>query len=29
VAGHVLYLAAWAGVGWLLAYRRFARRLAV
>jgi lipooligosaccharide transport system permease protein len=28
-AGHVLYLVAWTGVGWLLAYRRFARRLAV
>ncbi|RSM68749.1 ABC transporter [Actinoplanes sp. ATCC 53533] len=28
-AGHVLYLALWAGVGWLLAYRQFARRLVV
>jgi lipooligosaccharide transport system permease protein len=28
-AGHVLYLTAWAAVGWLLAYRRFAHRLAV
>jgi lipooligosaccharide transport system permease protein len=28
-AGNVLYLAAWAGLGWLLAYRRFARRLAL
>jgi lipooligosaccharide transport system permease protein len=28
-AGHLLYLAAWAGAGWLLAYRRFARRLAI
>jgi lipooligosaccharide transport system permease protein len=28
-AGHVLYLAAWTCAGWLLAYRRFARRLAV
>ena len=28
-AGHVLYLTAWAGVGWLLAYHRFAHRLAV
>ena len=28
-AGHLLYLMAWAVVGWLLAYRRFARRLAV
>jgi lipooligosaccharide transport system permease protein len=27
--GHVLYLAAWVVVGWVLAYRRFARRLAV
>ncbi len=29
VAGHVLYLAAWAAVGWWLAYRRFRRRLVV
>ncbi|HEY7272879.1 MAG TPA: ABC transporter permease [Actinoplanes sp.] len=29
VAGHLLYLTAWTGAGWLLAYRRFARRLAV
>ncbi len=28
-AGHVGYLAVWAGAGWLLAYRRFAHRLAV
>ena len=27
--GHVLYLALWAGAGWLLAYRQFARRLVV
>lgn len=27
--GHVLYLALWAGVGWLLAYRQFRRRLVV
>ena len=27
--GHVLYLALWAGVGWLLAYRQFGRRLVV
>ena len=28
-AGHVLYLALWAGAGWLLAYRAFSRRLVV
>jgi lipooligosaccharide transport system permease protein len=28
-AGHVLCLTAWAGGGWLLAYRRFAHRLSV
>jgi lipooligosaccharide transport system permease protein len=28
-AGHLGYLAVWAGAGWLLAYRRFAHRLAV
>ena len=27
--GHVLYLALWAGVGWLLAHRQFRRRLVV
>ncbi|MFI7544866.1 ABC transporter permease [Actinoplanes sp. NPDC049599] len=27
--GHVLYLSLWAGVGWLLAYRQFSRRLVV
>jgi len=27
--GHVLYLALWAGAGWLLAYRAFSRRLVV
>ena len=27
--GHVLYLALWAGAGWLLAYRQFGRRLVV
>ena len=27
--GHLLYLAAWAAVGWLVAYRRFRRRLVV
>jgi lipooligosaccharide transport system permease protein len=27
--GHVLYLALWAGAGWLLAYRAFRRRLVV
>jgi lipooligosaccharide transport system permease protein len=27
--GHLLYLAAWAGLGWLIAYRRFRRRLVV
>ena len=27
--GHVLYLALWAGVGWLLAIRQFSRRLVV
>jgi lipooligosaccharide transport system permease protein len=27
--GHVLYLALWAGVGWLLAHRAFRRRLVV
>ncbi|SCG78031.1 lipooligosaccharide transport system permease protein [Micromonospora humi] len=29
VAGHVLYLAAWAGVGWWLALRAFRRQLVV
>jgi lipooligosaccharide transport system permease protein len=29
VTGHVLYLAAWAAAGWLLAYRQFVRRLVV
>jgi len=29
VSGHVLYLALWAVVGWLLAYRQFTRRLVV
>ncbi len=29
VAGHVLYLAAWAAVGWWLAYRRSRRRLVI
>ncbi|MCX4470669.1 ABC transporter permease [Micromonospora sp. NBC_01655] len=29
VAGHLLYLAAWAVVGWLLAHRAFRRRLVV
>jgi lipooligosaccharide transport system permease protein len=27
--GHLLYLAAWAAVGWFLAYRQFVRRLVV
>jgi lipooligosaccharide transport system permease protein len=27
--GHVLYLALWAGAGWLLAHRQFGRRLVV
>ena len=27
--GHVLFLALWAGVGWLLAHRQFGRRLVV
>jgi lipooligosaccharide transport system permease protein len=29
VTGHLLYLAAWAAAGWLLAYRQFVRRLVV
>ena len=29
IVGHLLYLSAWAGAGWLLALRRFRRRLVV
>ena len=29
IAGHLLYLSAWSGGGWLLAYRCFRRRLVV
>ncbi|HEX5598826.1 MAG TPA: ABC transporter permease [Micromonosporaceae bacterium] len=29
IPGHLLYLAAWGAVGWLLAYRRFRKRLVI
>jgi lipooligosaccharide transport system permease protein len=29
ITGHLLYLAAWAGAGWWLAYRQFSKRLVV